>query len=237
MTPPPSGLAEVLGGALKTLAFRAHQKGLELVLDLDPNVPRGLIGDDARLRQILINLAGNAIKFTESGEVVVAVVPESIVGPAGLLHFTVSDTGIGIPPEKLQHRSSSRSLRPTPRSRESYGGTGLGLTISSRLVEMMGGRTLGESTAGRGSVFHFTAKFTRDPVDPAHAVGTDGLEAVLRNLPVLLVDDNTNVPASRRRGCWGRIGMRPARRPTHGGGLGTIARGEGGRKSLPARHD
>ena len=207
LDPAPFELAEVLGGALKTLAFRAHQKGLELVLDLDPNVPRGLIGDDARLRQILINLAGNAIKFTESGEVVIAVVPESIDGPDAVLHFTVSDTGIGIPPEKLHTIFEPFAQADTSITRR-FGGTGLGLTISARLVEMMEGRIWVTSTAGRGSVFHFTAKFTRNVV-PSRAAATGGLEAVLRNLPVLLVDDNASVRTAVAR-LLGRIGMKPA---------------------------
>lgn len=188
LDPAPFQVVDIIGGALKTLALRAHQKGLELVLDLDPDVPIGLIGDDVRLRQILINLAGNAIKFTEAGEVVIAVRPEAHDGPEPLLHFTVSDTGVGIAPDKLRSIFDPFTQGDNSITRR-FGGTGLGLTISARLVAMMGGRIWVESEAGRGSLFHFTAKFKRD-ISNVPARKSDGLESIFNNLPILLVDDN-----------------------------------------------
>jgi PAS domain S-box-containing protein len=161
----PFPLRDSLGDTLSALALRAHQKGLELACHIDPAVPDLLVGDLGRLRQVLVNLVGNAIKFTETGEVVVEVEVRDNPGskiddcPARSsihLHFKVRDTGIGIPAEKRQHIFTpfgqvDASITGT------YGGTGLGLTISSRLVELMGGRIWLESEVGQGSTFHFTA--------------------------------------------------------------------------------
>jgi PAS domain S-box-containing protein len=180
-------LRDGLGQTLDTLALRAEQKDLELACHIPAAVPDALIGDPARLRQIIVNLVGNAIKFTERGEVVVRVATEHQSDDLALLHFTVTDTGIGIPADKLQIIFEAFSQADTSTTRR-YGGTGLGLAISSQLVAMMGGRIWVESEAGAGSAFHFTAQFGR----AAEPVGTPRSTELtqLENLPVLVVDDN-----------------------------------------------
>jgi signal transduction histidine kinase len=146
---------------IKTLALRAHQKGLELVAEVREDVPECVIGDASRIRQILLNLVGNAVKFTTKGEVAVLLrlerQPQADLtrGADLFLHFTVRDTGIGIPPDKQAVIFQAFSQADGSTSRK-FGGTGLGLTISTRLVEMMGGRIWVESEAGKGSAFHFT---------------------------------------------------------------------------------
>jgi len=182
-------LRDCLGEALKTLALRAHEKNLELALRVQPEVADGLLGDPARLRQILLNLVGNAIKFTDQGEVLVRVSPESSELEGVELHFAVADTGIGIPAEKTQFIFEAFAQADSTTSRR-YGGTGLGLTISSRLVRMMGGRMWVESEVGQGSTFHFTLKFPR-PQPPSASSGAVN-PAVLRDLPALVVDDNAS---------------------------------------------
>jgi signal transduction histidine kinase/DNA-binding response OmpR family regulator len=180
-------LYDCIGETMKTLALRAHQKGLELAYDADADVPSQLRGDPGRLRQILVNLVGNAIKFTHQGEVLVTIEgrPQDLGGVE--LHFKVKDTGIGIPEEKqgLLFKAFSQADSSTTRK---YGGTGLGLAISARLVEMMSGRMWVESSENKGSTFHFTARFAAgetkaQPASPA-------LEKELQGLAVLLVDDN-----------------------------------------------
>jgi PAS domain S-box-containing protein len=179
-------LPESLGDTLKSLAVRAHQKRLELACRLAPEVPECLLGDPCRLRQIILNLVGNAIKFTEHGEVVVRVELESQSGEQLTLHFTVRDTGIGIPAEKQQIIFEAFEQADTSTTRR-YGGTGLGLAITAELVGLMGGRIWVESTPGQGSTFHFTVKFGL-----GHNTGAAQLAefARLRNLPALVVDDN-----------------------------------------------
>jgi CheY-like chemotaxis protein len=189
-------LRETLGDTLHLLAFRAAQKDLELAGQVASDVPDDLVGDAGRLRQIILNLVGNSLKFTDRGEVVVEVKTEEKRGEGEVvLHFSVRDTGIGIPAEKhaLIFQSFSQADVSTTRK---YGGTGLGLTISARLVEMMGGRIWVESEAGKGSTFHFTAGFgrARSPVGE-RAAAVDGSpvgppSVLLRGLPVLVVDDN-----------------------------------------------
>ncbi|MFQ5855971.1 MAG: response regulator [Anaerolineae bacterium] len=180
-------LRYILGDTLKALALRAHQKGLELIYHVPPDVPNALVGDPGRLRQIIVNLVGNAIKFTEQGEVVVRVEAESQSKNEACLHFAVIDTGIGIPPEK-QRLIFDAFEQVNGSTTRKYAGTGLGLTISSQLVKMMGGRIWAESEVGKGSTFHFTARFglqtgpAERPVPPQ--------PANLRDLPVLVVDDN-----------------------------------------------
>jgi CheY-like chemotaxis protein/HPt (histidine-containing phosphotransfer) domain-containing protein len=172
--------------AIRVLALRAHHKGLELACDIRPEVPQALAGDPLRLRQVVVNLVGNAIKFTDRGEVVLRVQPESQLDGEVRLHFSVTDTGIGIPPEKqkLIFEAFSQADNSTTRR---YGGTGLGLAISQQLVELMGGRIWVESHAGQGSTFHFTATFeVRTPA----GFERDSLGHQLTNLPVLIVDDN-----------------------------------------------
>ncbi len=180
-------LYDCVGDTMKGLALRAHQKGLELAYDADPEAPPRLLGDPGRLRQILVNLVGNAIKFTQQGEVLVEIQNQSLDDRSVELHFKVTDTGIGIPPEKheLLFRAFSQADSSTTRK---YGGTGLGLAISVRLVNMMGGGMWLESEQGKGSVFHFTARFR---VAPASAQPSPlALEAELQGLNVLIVDDN-----------------------------------------------
>jgi two-component system, sensor histidine kinase and response regulator len=179
----------VLSDTLRALAVRAHRKGLELVSDVRPGVPDVLFGDASRLRQVLLNLVGNAIKFTQEGEVVVRVeVDPERVPPAEIrLLFTVRDTGIGIPRDKQEKifRAFEQEDMSTTRR---YGGTGLGLTIAARLVARMQGTITVESEPGRGSIFAFTARFGW-PVNPSEAVATEP-PRLPRDLPVLVVDDN-----------------------------------------------
>jgi PAS domain S-box-containing protein len=171
----------------KTLGLRAQQKGLELVWRVAPEVPEALVGDANRLRQILVNLTGNAIKFTEHGEVVVSVEVETPDEEALTLHFSVSDTGIGIPKDKqaLVFQPFSQADASTTRK---YGGTGLGLTICQRLVELMGGRIWVDSEVGRGTCFHFTARLGHGQAQAA--VGRQQA-TLLRGVRALIVDDNS----------------------------------------------
>jgi len=151
----PFDVETVVADALKTLAVKADQKGLELLASTASEVPRQLVGDPGRLRQILLNLLGNAIKFTAQGEVSVEVGLEGREGSHLRLHFRVRDTGIGIPADKLEHIFEAFAQEDTSTTRR-FGGTGLGLAICSRLAELMGGRIWVESQMGQGSTFHFT---------------------------------------------------------------------------------
>jgi two-component system, sensor histidine kinase and response regulator len=180
-------LHDNLDNTIATLALRAHKKGIELAYRIPPGVPATLVGDPGRLRQILVNLIGNAIKFTEQGEVVVEVTPEVPMNGTVCLHFAVADTGIGIPPEKHQVLFKAFSQVDNSTTRK-YGGTGLGLVISARLVQMMGGRIWAESERGKGSIFHFTARFGRAKESAERPVLKEPNS--LHNLPVLVVDDN-----------------------------------------------
>ena len=150
-------LAEILKNAMSLMNLRAHEKSLSLVYNLAPEVPTFLAGDVMRLRQILLNLIGNAIKFTERGEVALRVEHEAGASEPGLLRFSVSDTGIGIPLDKLEAIFKSFTQVDSSTSRK-YGGTGLGLTISKRLVELMGGRIWVESVSDQGTTFYFTVR-------------------------------------------------------------------------------
>jgi PAS domain S-box-containing protein len=209
----PFPLRDSLGDTMKTLALRAHKKGLELAYHVPPDVPDYLVGDPGRLRQIVVNLVGNAIKFTEQGEVVVRVeqcngngsgngnegaaaavplpvpVPSADMHPEGggdvCLHFAVRDTGIGIPPDKLE-AVFAPFVQADGSTTRKYGGTGLGLAISSRLAALMGGRIWVESEPGVGSTFHFTARFGLAEGVPAPVHRAEDLDG----LPVLVVDDN-----------------------------------------------
>ncbi|HTC35551.1 MAG TPA: response regulator [Bryobacteraceae bacterium] len=184
--PLPFHLRSSLEEAVKSVALRAEAKGLELLLEVSPATSEYVMGDPIRLRQIVLNLVGNAIKFTPSGEVLLSVRPES-AGPDELcLHFEIRDTGIGIAREKQQLIFEAFSQADGSTTRD-FGGTGLGLTISSRLVKMMQGRIWVESEPGHGSCFHFTAHFGRvDDADYSFASNT----AFLDGVPVLIVDDN-----------------------------------------------
>ncbi len=176
-----------LEATLKTLAFRSDEKGLELLCEVAPEVPEMARGDSNRLRQIVVNLVGNAIKFTDEGEVALKVRVAAQKGADRILQLTVSDTGVGIPPEKQKLIFEPFSQADTSTTRK-YGGTGLGLTISTRLVEMMGGRMWVESEEGRGSQFHFTVRLGAS--DATVEVGTIAPVELLRGVKVLVADDN-----------------------------------------------
>jgi signal transduction histidine kinase/DNA-binding response OmpR family regulator len=179
-------LRENLDDTAATLALRAHKKGLELACHILPDLPDTLVGDPVRLWQILVNLIGNAIKFTEQGEVVVRVEQEWQTEDEVGLHFAVSDTGIGIPTDKQDELFQAFSQVDSSTTRK-YGGTGLGLAISLQLVAMMGGRIWVESEVDKGSTFHFTARFGMSKTRENQRV----VElSTLRELPVLVVDDN-----------------------------------------------
>ncbi len=178
-------LHRTIAETLKALALRAHEKNLELLSETAPDLPRYIVGDPGRIRQVLLNLVGNAIKFTERGEVVVKAELSACEDDQRVIHFSVRDTGIGIAPEKQQLIFDAFTQEDTSTTRN-YGGTGLGLSISRRLVELMGGSIWLESLPGQGSTFHFSLK-TRVSTQPAMP------EPVLGNLrgkQFLVVDDN-----------------------------------------------
>ena len=183
----PFDLRESVGDAVKTLSFRVYQKNLELIYDVRPEVPEEVVGDPGRIRQVIVNLVGNAIKFTERGEIVVRVEQENRIGDETCLHFSVRDTGIGIDGAKQKVIFESFSQADSSMARR-YGGTGLGLAICIRLTARMDGRVWVESTPGVGSTFHFTCKLkVADRVTPR----PKPVEASeLHGLKVLIVDDN-----------------------------------------------
>src|SRR3954467_3384573 len=184
-------LNDLLEKVTEMVAIRADEKGLALVCEIAPKVPTDLIGDPTRLRQVLLNLLGNAIKFTESGEVALRVTSDAASTVPGALQFTVTDTGIGIAGEKLG-AVFERFTQADSSTTRRYGGSGLGLTISKRLVELMGGRIWVESELGKGSVFAFAVPFeiwagaTRGAAAPART----GAEPALRPLRILLAEDS-----------------------------------------------
>ena len=180
-------LRDCLEETLKTLALRADEKCLELLCDIAPTVPEMVQGDPGRLRQIILNLVGNSIKFTERGEISLKVEIESEVGALSMLLFTVTDTGIGIPPEKQKFILDPFSQADTSTTRK-YGGTGLGLTISARLISMMGGRLWLQSEVGKGTRFHFTAPFKvlQEKSESKIMTSIDALS----DMKALIVDDN-----------------------------------------------
>ncbi len=216
LDPADFSLRAALGDTLRALAVRAHKKGLELVGQVQPDVPDALVGDAGRLRQVLLNLVGNAIKFTDDGEVVVRVGLDketargqgdnetgrqgdkeeeepngSVSLSPGLpvsLSFEVSDTGIGIPLDKQETIFRAFEQEDTSTTRK-YGGTGLGLTIAARLVALMGGQITVKSEPGQGSTFAFTARFEHQPHPPERLAAPPPV--LLHDLPVLIVDDNT----------------------------------------------
>jgi signal transduction histidine kinase/CheY-like chemotaxis protein len=189
-------LRDCIADSLHTLAARASEKGLDLLCRVAPKVPNELLGDPGRLRQILINLAGNAVKFTAQGEVAVEVTLEPGAADSATLHFRVADTGIGIPPEKQQAVFEAFEQADSSTTRK-YGGTGLGLAISRRLVKLMGGRLWLESpradlppgAPGPGCAFHFTVVMAVGQVPERPAA------APIEGVPVLIVDDN---PTNRK---------------------------------------
>ncbi len=186
MDPVSFNLRDHVEETMRTVALKAHEQSLELICDVDPDVPEYLVGDVTRLRQILVNLLGNAIKFTKHGEVELKVKVDSIDGDQIRLHYIVRDTGIGIPLEKQKVIFEAFSQADGSTTRQ-YGGTGLGLTISSRLVEAMHGAIWVESEPGQGSCFHFTAC-----LDRAHDPIASGMveDRSLVGIRVLVVDDN-----------------------------------------------
>ncbi|MBZ5568651.1 MAG: response regulator [Acidobacteriia bacterium] len=180
-------LGDTIGDTMKTLSLRAHQKRLELAYDVAPDVADYLRGDPGRLRQIIVNLVGNAIKFTERGDVVLRVQADRRANDDVQLHFTISDTGIGISPERQSAIFQAFTQADGSMSR-TYGGTGLGLTIASRLVGLMHGRIWVESELHKGSDFHFTARFGLQKAPAKTILRKD--PGILRDMPVLVVDDN-----------------------------------------------
>ena len=179
-------LRDCVEEALKTLALRADEKGLELICDIAPEVPNMVAGDSARLQQIILNLVGNAIKFTHQGEVVLRVEHEKQGGDTKVLRFTVADTGVGIPFEKQKSIFAPFTQADSSTTRN-YGGTGLGLTISTRLVSMMGGKIWLESEVGRGSKFRFAVHLRA--AEPSVELSAASVR-ILPNTRVLVVDDN-----------------------------------------------
>ena len=193
-------LLVIAESTIELLAEQAHKKGIELALFVDSAVPRELRGDPGRLRQVLTNLIGNAIKFTPEGEVVLSITTETVIDDEVRIHFEVHDTGIGISPE-VQRRLFQPFSQADGSTSRKYGGTGLGLAISTQLVEAMGGRIVVESELGKGSTFHFTARFGRSAVGgeaPPKRENLNGLRA-------LVVDDNaTNrVILHHQLSAWG----------------------------------
>lgn len=183
----PFDLHETLGDALKSVAVRAHRKGLELVGHLRPDVPVGVVGDGARLRQIVVNLVDNAIKFTETGEVVLDVSRQSQTDDEVELLFRVRDTGIGVPEDKREVIFGAFEQVDSTTKRR-HGGAGLGLAICARLVELMGGRIWVESQMDAGSTFAFTARFGLPAGENAES--SEGEPARIHGLRALVVDDN-----------------------------------------------
>jgi two-component system sensor histidine kinase/response regulator len=180
----PFSIGTLVKDLLKTLSLKADQKGIELLCDLDPAIPAAIVGDPVRVRQVLLNLLGNAIKFTESGHVLLQVREDVRVDGYTKLHFLVRDTGIGIPPEMHATIFEAFSQADGSTTRR-FGGTGLGLTISATLVKLMAGQMWVESAPGAGSTFHFTASFETAALPTAADE-----ELPLSQLSVLVVDDN-----------------------------------------------
>jgi len=180
-------LKDCVGECLKSIASRAHEKGLELSSDIHPDLPDAIVGDPGRLRQILLNLVGNAIKFTDIGDVVVYAEAEARTEKSVTLHFRVDDSGIGIPPDKQQVIFEAFRQADSSSTRK-YGGTGLGLSICSQLVGLMGGRIWVESEVGKGSTFHFTMVCDVPPWP--HIKPISAPPEVFYGMNVLVVDDN-----------------------------------------------
>ena len=176
-------IREQFGDTLRTLAIRAHGKNLELIFEVDPKVPHLIIGDASRLRQVIINLVGNAIKFTESGEIALQVKSQNLSSDSTRLQFSVTDTGIGIPAEKLGSVFTEFEQVDTSRTRE-FGGTGLGLAIGSKLVEMMDSKMEVTSVVNQGTTFKFEVEF---PLDKTFSPPPEN--AQFKDCSVLIVDD------------------------------------------------
>ncbi len=195
-------IQNMLSAALKNIAVRAHEKGLELACSLAQDLPSFVLGDPGRLRQVLLNLIGNAIKFTEQGDILVTVSVEQRLTEALVIHFAVRDTGIGIPADKQKLIFSAFSQEDASITRK-YGGTGLGLTVSQRLVEMMHGHIWVESEPGQGSTFHFTVRLV--PVSGSADKRMAAPFESLAGLTALIVDDNqvNRIVLTETLGNWG----------------------------------
>jgi len=197
LVPTEFSLRDTIAEAMKLLALRAREKGLDLLFEVDSSIPDLLQGDPHRLRQILMNLIGNAIKFTSRGQVVLAVRCESCMRDEAVLRFSVKDTGVGIPEDKLDLIFEPFAQADGSTTRK-YGGSGLGLTISTRLVDLMSGRIWVESEVGKGSTFHFSARFVvletpsirikRAELEDGFL--PDGMNRARRTYRILLVEDN-----------------------------------------------
>jgi len=196
-------LGEVLDKTLEMMAIRAHEKGLELALRIAPEIPTVLVGDPARLRQVLINLIGNAIKFTERGEVIVRVERDPEDNAAGALRFAVFDTGIGVPEDTREQIFAPYSQVDTSTTRK-FGGTGLGLAISRHVVELMHGRIWVDSRIDAGSTFYFTTRFAVGSKPPPR-IATEAID--LKGVKTLIIDDNaTNrLILKDMLGRWGAV--------------------------------
>ena len=203
----PYDLHETVADAVRILSVRSSQAGLELNYEIEPDVPARVVGDAGRLRQVIVNLVGNAIKFTSEGEVFVHVEAEDRTADEVVLHFAVSDTGIGISPEQQQRIFSSFSQADNSITRR-FGGTGLGLSISSELVRLMGGNIRVESQVGEGSTFHFRIRCAVPAESDAASTGAP----MFPPLPVLVVDDHLT---SRRvlHGELEHLGLAPQSAP------------------------
>jgi signal transduction histidine kinase/DNA-binding response OmpR family regulator len=201
----PFELSESLGETMRALSFRAEQKGLELIYEVRPEVPESLFGDPGRIRQIVVNLVGNSVKFTEHGEIFVSVDKENETANVVRLHFTVKDTGVGIPADKQGKIFDAFSQADGSMSRK-YGGIGLGLTICARLVDMMEGRIWVESELGKGSTFHVIVSVAKQQLTLSRS-SAPPLEQ-LQDLQALIVDDNFT---SRQvlHGMLSRWGVKP----------------------------
>jgi len=182
----PFSLHDAMLEAVRMLAVSAHKKGLELIVDLRPEVPQRVIGDPTRLRQVIINLVGNAVKFTERGEVAVQAVVQEMLADAVVLRFSVRDTGIGVPADKQQVIFDAFSQADASTTRR-FGGTGLGLAICARLVQLMGGKIWLESVPGQGTTFHFTARLA---VDRERSPEADAAVKLYAGRRALVVDDS-----------------------------------------------
>ncbi|MBI4480945.1 MAG: response regulator [Acidobacteria bacterium] len=222
-------LRDSVEGVMRTLALRAHEKGLELNFRIPEELPERLVGDPERLRQVLVNLLGNAIKFTATGEVTVELSEDSRTPNEVSVHFAVRDTGIGIPRDQLDLIFEAFTQADSSTTRQ-YGGTGLGLAISSRLVNLMGGKLWVESAPGVGSTFHFTVSFAIHKGPARRPVLPDAVNLI--DLPVLVVDDN----ATNRRileEMLTKWGMRPTSVDSGFLALDTLQRAQAAGKIFP----
>ena len=222
-------LRETLDSTIRALGLRVHEKKLELACHILPDVPDALRGDPARLRQVLINLVSNAIKFTKEGEVVVTVQTGIEEDDKVVIQFSVSDTGIGIPIEKQRDIFEAFTQADTSISRQ-YGGTGLGLAITSKLVNLMNGRIWVESQPGKGSTFHFTACFPLQK-DVSARPQLPGLKE-LRDIRVLVVDDNAS-GRSVLRDLLTEWGMKPELAASGRDGLAMLQQANEQKKPYP----